>query len=181
VLLLGVVPFVQGAAPANAPEAKPSAAAKAESKFAVNAGGYYVVGFDQLASFEFVPPTETPAADKQTPVPAAKQEKSQIPERIQVLHGQKVAVTGFMLPVKMDKGLVTEFLLVKDAMMCCYGVMPKLNEWIVVKMVGAGVPPLMDVPIVFEGKLKVGEMYDNGYLTGIYLLEGERQAAKKSD
>jgi len=40
-----------------------------------------------------------------------------------------VAVTGFMLPTKMDKGLVTEFLLVKESMMCCYGVMPKINEW----------------------------------------------------
>jgi hypothetical protein len=35
------------------------------------------------------------------------------------------------------------------------------------------------VPISFEGKLKVGELYDNGYLTGIYLLEGEKQAELK--
>ena len=84
-----------------------------------------------------------------------------------------------MLPVKTDKGLVTEFLLMKDPMMCCYGIMPKINEWVVVKMVGSGVAPLMDVPIGFEGKLQVGELYDNGYLTGLYLLEGEKQAAQK--
>jgi hypothetical protein len=65
-------------------------------------------------------------------------------------------------------------------MMCCYGVMPRINEWVVVKMNGRGVPPLMDVPITFEGTLKVGAMYENGYLTGIYLLAGDKMAETKS-
>jgi hypothetical protein len=131
------------------------------------ADGYEHVGFDRLAAFEYTPP-ETEAATK-----------DQIPERIKALNQRKVAVTGFMLPTKMDKGLVKEFLLVKDAMMCCYGAMPKVNEWIVVKMNGAGVKPLMDLPITFEGKLHVGEMFENGYLTGVYLLEGDRMQAAK--
>ncbi|MEI7567318.1 MAG: hypothetical protein WCJ10_05735, partial [Opitutaceae bacterium] len=80
---------------------------------------------------------------------------------------------------RMEGGLVKELLLVKDPMMCCYGVMPKINEWVVVKMIGAGVKPLMDVPITFEGKLRVGEMYENGYLTGVYLLEGEKLVGVK--
>ena len=46
-------------------------------------------------------------------------------------------------------------------------------------MIGAGVKPLMDVPITFEGKLRVGEMYENGYLTGVYLLEGEKLVGVK--
>jgi hypothetical protein len=126
---------------------------------------YENVGFDRLAAFEYTPPeTETVVKD-------------QIPAKIKALHERKVAVTGFMLPTKMDKGLVKEFLLVKDAMMCCYGAMPKVNEWIVVKMNGAGVKPLMDLPITFEGRLRVGEMFENGYLTGVYLLEGDRMQA----
>lgn len=134
---------------------------------------YMAVGFDQLASFTYNPPSTDGAADPKAPAP------DQIPERIKHYNDQRVAVTGFMLPVKMDGGLVKEFLLVKDPMLCCYGVMPKLNEWVVVRMTGAGVKPLMDTPITFEGKLKVGEMFENGYLTGIYLLEGERQAETK--
>jgi hypothetical protein len=130
------------------------------------ADGYENVGFDRLAAFEYTPP-ETEAAVK-----------DQIPAKIKALDQKKVAVTGFMLPTKMDKGLVKEFLLVKDAMMCCYGAMPKVNEWIVVKMNGAGVKPLMDLPITFEGKLRVGEMFENGYLTGVYLLEGDRMQAQ---
>ena len=134
----------------------------------MKADGYENVGFDRLAAFSYTPP------ETETAKPT-----DQIPEKIRALDQKKVAVTGFMLPTKMDKGLVTEFLLVKDPMMCCYGVMPRINEWIVVKMVGGGVKPLMDIPITFEGKLKVGEMFENGYLTGLYLLEGEKMAAVK--
>lgn len=138
------------------------------------AEGYEAVGFDRLASYEYTPPDYDATAPNATPP-----KTDQIPAAIKALNQRKVAVTGFMLPVKMEEGLVKEFLLVKDAMMCCYGVMPKPNEWIVVKMVGKGVKPLMDVPVSFEGKLQVGEMYENGYLTGLYLLEGDRLVEAK--
>jgi hypothetical protein len=131
--------------------------------------GYEAVGFDRLASYDYKAP-DYDAAKPNTPPPKT----DQIPAKIKELDGRKVMVTGFMMPVKMEAGLVKEFLLVKDAMMCCYGVMPKLNEWIVVKMTGKGVKPLMDVPIAIEGKLRVGEMYENDYLTGLYLLEGDQ-------
>jgi hypothetical protein len=130
-----------------------------------------LVGFDKLASFEFTPPED--------PAKAAAAE-AQIPERVRKFDDKKVTVTGFMLPVKMAGGLVTEFLLMKDQTGCCYGVMPKVNEWIVVKMAGKGVPPTMDVPITFEGTLKVGQIYEGGYLTGLYLLKGERRVESKS-
>ena len=136
---------------------------------------YEVVGFDRLASYTFVPPEMDSTDPKATPPSGA----DQIPDKIKALDQQKVAVTGYMLPTKMDGGLVKEFLLVKDPMMCCYGVMPKINEWVVVKMTGPGVKPLMDVPITFDGKLRVGEMYENGYLTGVYLLEGDKMSGVK--
>ena len=136
---------------------------------------YEVVGFDRLASYTFTPP-EMDNADPNAKPPSGA---DQIPAQIKALDQQKVAVTGYMLPTKMEGGLVKEFLLVKDPMMCCYGVMPKINEWVVVKMTGAGVKPLMDIPITFDGKLRVGEMYENGYLTGVYLLEGDRMAGVK--
>lgn len=177
--LLGVLGGVQtGWAQAAAEKtAKTEAVAQPAPKLAVNADGFLVVGFDMLASFDFTPPTYDAAGPDGKP--AVTKGDAQIPERIKALNARQVAVTGFMLPIKMDQGLVKEFLLVKDPMMCCYGVMPKINEWVVVKMTGKGVAPLMDVPISFEGKLSVGELYDNGYLTGLYLLEGEKQLAQK--
>lgn len=134
----------------------------------VKSDGYAPVSFDVLASYEFTPPDYSEGS------PKVKDRPDQIPAGIRALDGRKVIVTGFMLPVKMDGGLVKEFLLVRSPMMCCYGVTPKINEWIVVKMTGQGAAPLMDVPISFEGKLRVGERYENDYLTGLYLLEGER-------
>ena len=153
---------------------RPVATSTGEAEAKKVDGGFLLVGFDKLASFNFEPPGYDASGN-----PQPSEGDKQIPERIKKLNDQPVAVTGFMLPVKMDGGLVKEFLLVKDPMMCCYGMMPKINEWVVVKMTGAGVKPLMDVPITFAGKLKVGEMFENGYLTGIYLLEGEKQVEVK--
>lgn len=153
------------------------APAKTEpAKAAAKDGGYEAVGFDRLASFEFTAPSYDQAAPAATPPPKGP---DQIPARIRELDGRKVSVVGFMLPVRMEEGLVKEFLLVKDPMMCCYGIMPRINEWVVVRMAGKGVAPLMDVPVSFLGTLRIGEMYENGYLTGIYLLEGERMGETK--
>ncbi len=135
-----------------------------------DAAGVYQVTFEHLSAFEFVAPPD----EKQ-----AQEAEKQIPAPVKALDTKKVSVTGFMLPVKMNEGLVTEFLLVKDPMACCYGVMPRVNEWVVVRMNGKGVPPLMDVPITFEGTLKVGQIYEGGYLTGLYLLQGERRVESK--
>jgi hypothetical protein len=137
--------------------------------------GYLVLGFDQLASYKFTPPPFNADADPKTPPPSGEE---QIPANVKAWDGKKAMVTGFMLPVKLDNGLVTEFLLVKDAMMCCYGSVPNMNEWVVVKM-AKGVRPLMDVPISFYGELKVGAMFENGYMTGIYSLVGERMGEVK--
>lgn len=133
--------------------------------------GYLRLGFDRLAAFRFVTPTYDPSTGQ-----PQEGGEEQIPAAVKAWNGRKAIVTGFMLPVKMDGPLVTEFLLVKDAMMCCYGIVPNMNEWIVVRM-PKGVRPLMDVPIDFHGVLKVGAMFENGYLVGIYLLEGERMGA----
>ena len=137
--------------------------------------GYLVLGFDQLASYTFTPPPFNPDADPKTPPQGGEE---QIPAKVKAWNGKKAIVTGFMLPVKMDSGLVTEFLLVKDAAMCCYGTVPNMNEWVVVKM-AKGVRPLMDVPISFHGQLKVGAMFENGYMTGIYELAGEKMGEVK--
>lgn len=139
--------------------------------------GYLRLGFDRLASYKFTAPPFDPDADPNNRPPSGEE---QIPAEVKSWSGKKAIVTGFMLPVKMENGLVSEFLLVKDAMMCCYGAVPEMNEWVVVKMIKGGVRPLMDVPISFLGTLKVGAMFENGYMTGIYLLEGEKMGEVKS-
>ena len=138
--------------------------------------GYLRLGFDRLAAFKFIAPAFDPAADPKAPLPTGEE---QIPAAVKAWSGHKAIVTGFMLPTKLQDGLVTEFLLVKDQMLCCYGAMPNMNEWVVVKM-RKGVRPLMDVPVSFYGELKIGAMFENGYMTGIYQLDGERMGDVKS-
>lgn len=132
--------------------------------------GYLKLGFEQLAGYTFNPPQFDPAANPNAKPPTGEE---QIPSQVKGWSGKKVVVTGYMVPVKMEKGLVTEFLLMRNTMACCFGAVPNMNEWVVVKM-KKGVPPLMDVPVPFYGELKVGAMFENGYMTGLYELEGEK-------
>ena len=132
--------------------------------------GYIKASFEQLATFKITPPPFDPNAK---PGSAGPSLGAQIPEAIRSLDGRKAVVTGFMLPIKMEGGLVTEFLLMRSQMMCCYGVMPQVNEWVLVHM-AKGVHQLMDVPVSFGGQLHVKELYENGFLSAIYQLDGDK-------
>jgi hypothetical protein len=141
---------------------------------------FETVEFSLLGAFNYVPPGyETNTPDGKA-APADAKPKDQIPDFVRKLDAKKVAITGFMLPTKFKDGKVTEFLLMKDQSSCCFGVMPRINEWVTVKMTNGGIPPLMDTPITLVGKLKVGELFEEGYLAAIYQLDGERLLETKS-
>ena len=131
--------------------------------------GYEGVSFDKLASFAYEVPLD-PVTNK---VELAKL-NAQIPARIKSLDKKLVAIRGFMLPLKVENGLVTELLIMRDQSMCCFGTVPKINEWINIRMAGDGVQPIMDQSITLMGQLKVGEVLENDYLVGIYEMEGDR-------
>ncbi len=152
-----------GASPTEAPS---------PAKVELDEQGYLKLGFEQLAGYTFNAPAFDPAANPNAKPPTGEE---QIPATVKSWSGKKVSITGFMVPVKMEKGLVTEFLLMRNTMSCCFGGVPNMNEWVIVKL-KKGVPPLMDVPVQFYGELKVGAMFENGYMTGLYELEGERMA-----
>jgi hypothetical protein len=165
------VPPVDASAPVAAvwPAPVPSTPPKVEK-------GYLKLGFEYLSAFGFVPPKGDAASDLKS---VAKSTKDQIPANVRGWDGKKAVLVGYMMPVKMEKGLVTEFLLMRNTLACCYGAAPNINEWVIVKM-KKGVPPTMDVPVEFYGELKVNPIFDNGYLSGIYFLEGERMGEVKS-
>lgn len=136
----------------------------------VSMGEYQAVGFDKLAGFVYQVPeyagTNKPAAPN----------TNQIPAGVKAFNGQTVALKGFMLPLKVEQGKVTEMLLMRDQSMCCFGSVPKINEFVTVKMVGGGTKAVMDQAVTLYGKLRVGEFMENGYLLGIYQLDGEKAA-----
>jgi hypothetical protein len=158
------------AAPAPAPAAEFAVITQPEME-----DGYLKIGFDRLAGFKFVPPEFDPAANPNVTPPTGNE---QIPDIVKSWNGKKAVVTGFMLPTKLEKGKCTEFLLMISQMACCFGATPNINDWIVVR-IPQGVPVMMDVPVSFYGVLKVGATFENGYLTGIYELEGERMGEVK--
>ncbi len=127
---------------------------------------FSVLSFDQLASFPYEVSDATLTSTNAANVP------DQIPATIKAFNRKSIALKGFMLPLKVEKGLVTEMLIMRDQSMCCYGKVPKINEWVSVKMTRGGVKPVMDLPVTLKGTLEVGETRENGYLTGIYRMEG---------
>ena len=135
-------------------------------------GDHLVVGFDKLASFKYEMPDDLLKTNQ---IGWIKSE-DQIPKGIKALDEKQIALKGYMLPLRVERGLVTELLIMRDQSMCCYGTVPRINEWVSVKMTNAGIKPIMDQPVTLFGKLHVGEMRENGYLVGIYAMDGEKMA-----
>jgi hypothetical protein len=153
----------------NAAIAKPAVGAPAEQD------GYVAIGFDKLSGYNIEVSDELlgPQTNK-----VAVTADAQIPKEVKELSNKKVSVRGFMLPLKVEGGLVTELLIMKDQSMCCYGTTPRINEWVSVKMTKGGIKPLMDEPVTLMGTLKVGETRENGYLVGIYAMDGDKMAER---
>ena len=103
-----------------------------------------------------------------------------IPPHVKALDGHQVVVSGFIMPLRLKKGLVTEFLLFKDQAACCFGPAAKMNHYIRVKMKTEGFPPPGTLTTYTAyGLLRVGEINVQGYLTGIYELEAEKVVEQK--
>ena len=160
--------------PTNAGAIVAAPAAKTPEPAATTADGFMVVGFEKLAGYSIEVPDDLLGPLTKEAAAAAAKTDAMIPEPVRALDKKRVSLKGFMLPLKVEGGLVTELLIMKDQSMCCYGSTPKLNEWVSIKMTGAGVKPLMDQPVTLFGKLHVGEMRENGYLVGIYRMDGEK-------
>ena len=175
-----VPPSAHVAAPVLAPASEPArvvktaapAAAPAKAPEFLTAGFEILSGYNIEVSDELLGPVTNNVAEI-----TAKTE-ALIPEKVRALNQKKVALKGFMLPLKVEGGLVTEMLVMKDQSMCCFGTVPKIHEWVSVKMSEKGVKPLMDQAVTLMGRLHVGEMRENGYLTGIYRMDGEKMAAE---
>lgn len=142
-------------------------------KPAPSGADFISISFDKLASFDFEMPEE-PFPTNQTA--AAHPPKDQIPAEIKAFNQKRIALQGFMLPLKVESGLVTEMLIMRNQSMCCFGTVPKINEWVSVKMAAKGVKPIMDEVVTLFGTLHVGEMRENGYLVGIYQMDGVKMA-----
>ena len=105
----------------------------------------------------------------------------QISPRIQAMDGKRIEIEGFMLPLDMSEGNLRTFMLLRDQMACCFGNIPRLNEWVYVRVPkNKKVSVHQDVWVTLLGTLRVGAKFESEVLTGIYHLELDRlQVAQK--
>ena len=64
--------------------------------------------------------------------------------------------------------------MMRDITTCCYGNVPNMNEYVIVTMTGTGVKPIQDIPVVLTGTFRIAEKYENGYLSSIFQMDGEK-------
>ena len=131
--------------------------------------GYTPVGFNILSSYNY----------KQEPVKSVSTSTSkteeEIPSSIKALNGRKVAIRGYIVPVMVLDGETKSFMLMRSTMMCCYGIMPKINERVDVEMENTKNTNLsMDIPMLVYGTLDIGERYDDGVLMSIYRMKADK-------
>jgi len=130
------------------------------------------VDFTTLTNFPYEVKWEI---DGKQPDPATFAQR--VPTVARGLHGQGVAVDGYMIPISLsdDDTKATEFLLLPDTKACCEGETPKQNGWILVSAPAGGVTPQMDQLLRVRGELTVKEIWNpaDGFFKGLYHMTCE--------
>lgn len=130
-------------------------------------GEYKFVAFDTLTGYEYFLTSHNESSLSQEPA------KDQIPKHVRDLNDKKVVIEGYMVPIDVEGERIRSFILTNSMMMCCYGAMPWINEWIFVEMEseeGAGF--YNDVVIRTKGVLEVGEEIEDGIVISLYRMKG---------
>ena len=134
---------------------------------------HQVLTFNMLTSYPFREPNWAKMEDP-TYIASLNLDE-QISPQIQAMNGKRVEIQGFMLPLDMPEGNLRTFMLLKDQMACCFGNIPRLNEWVYVRVPKKKkISVHQDIPITLFGTLRVGAKFEREVLTGIYHLELDR-------
>jgi hypothetical protein len=172
-------PIAQANAPSAGPAETNRAANPEKAKAVPDAGktaeAWPDVGFDVLGSYEF----EVSDHPVMTRAPGPDVEDAKIPDQVRAYDQKKVQIKGFMVPLETKGDKATEFMILKDPQMCCFGIVPRINEWVTVKTADKGVPIIMDEAVAVQGVMHVGVIRDSsGYVSGVYRMDGEKLVGK---
>ena len=157
----------QSAATATAPAA--NAAPEGD-----NHSAYQRVTLGLLGSFRYEYPDPVYLESEEDP--SRLKLKDQIPPNIKALHGKRISIMGYIMPIDVDEEWrVKTFTLVRDQMVCCFGNVPEINEWVYVRLkTPQRADQLIDVPVIVFGRLEVGEEIRQGTLANLYRVEADR-------
>ncbi|MFM8703908.1 MAG: DUF3299 domain-containing protein [Planctomycetia bacterium] len=95
------------------------------------------------------------------------------PKRVTALEAARVRIRGYILPSFQQTGL-TQFVLVRDNMECCFGPGAALHDCVVVRMVPGASASFSIRPVAVTGTFRVEELHGpDGRHLAIYALDGE--------
>lgn len=99
--------------------------------------------------------------------------RSMLTPAIEKLHGQRIRIRGYILPSFQQKG-ITQFVLVRDNMECCFGPGAALFDCILVEMAAGKSATFTVRPVAVLGKFEISEYKGpDGKHLAIYKLTGE--------
>jgi hypothetical protein len=92
---------------------------------------------------------------------------------IESLAGQRIRIRGYILPTPQQRG-ITQFVLVRDNLECCFGPGAALYDCVLVEMQPGRTAEFTVRPVAVEGKFRIEEFTgpDNQPLA-IYRIDGE--------
>ena len=96
-----------------------------------------------------------------------------LPKRVTALDGTRIRIRGYILPSFQQTGL-TQFVLVRDNMECCFGPGAALHDCIVVRMQPGATADFSVRPVAVAGTFRLDELKGpDGRHLAIYALDGE--------
>jgi hypothetical protein len=101
-----------------------------------------------------------------------------IPAAVKLLSGKNISVQGYIKPLKQDSNGCVEFLLMRNHGLCCQTNVPKVNEWIHVRMTRGNVTYNHEQLFSVRGVLQVGELLGGGNVISIYQLTADEIAVQ---
>jgi hypothetical protein len=100
-------------------------------------------------------------------------QRSKLTPEIEALDGRDVKLRGYILPSFQQSG-ITQFVLVRDNMQCCFGPGAALYDCVVVDMKPGKTTEFTVRPVAVEGKFELRDFKGpDGKFLAIYHLDGE--------
>lgn len=97
-------------------------------------------------------------------------EAIEVPQKVRGFDEKLVSIPGYMQPLRFKDGKVSHFMLMRNQMLCCYGIPIGPTDWIDIKTPpGQSVDPMLYAPVIVMGTLEVGEKV-NSTTSGLFKM-----------
>jgi hypothetical protein len=93
-----------------------------------------------------------------------------IPADVQKLSGSTIRLNGYMIPIDQAEN-ITSFALVPSLFACCFGQPPQVQHTVICKAPAGKAVSYYPDELVVEGKLKVEEKKDEGFIVSLFEVE----------